>query len=309
MEPIIGATAPSPPPADLIKESDTASFAQDVIEGSMKTPVIVDFWAPWCGPCKQLGPLLEKAVTAARGAVRMVKVNIDENQELAAQLRIQSIPTVYAFSQGRPVDGFQGALPESQIKSFVERLVRAVGGTAEAGDDPVAEALDQAEAALEQGQAGAASTIFGQVLQHDPENLRALAGMARAQLAAGDVEGAQQLLDGLTDELRGKPELVSAAAALELAAAGAAAGDEAELRGRLAANPKDHQARFDLAMALYARERREDAAEALLDIIQSDRQWTEEAARKQLVKFFEAWGQTDPATLAARRRLSSLLFS
>ncbi len=307
METIIGAAPEAGAPADLIKDSDTANFAQDVIEASMATPVVVDFWAPWCGPCKQLGPLLEKAVKGARGAVRMVKVNIDENQDLAAQLRIQSVPTVYAFFQGRPVDGFQGALPESQVKSFVDRLTQAAGGAN--GPDPIEQALEEAEAALEAGQAGAASALLSQVLQHESDNARALAGLVKAHILTGDAAGAREILDGLTDELKGAPELASAAAALELAEASAEAGDVAELRRRLAANENDHQARFDLAMALYAAGQNEPAADELLELIRRDRAWNEEAARVQLLKFFEAWGQSDPVTLSARRQLSSLLFA
>ncbi len=307
METIIGAAPQGGAPADLIKDSDTANFAQDVIEASMAAPVIVDFWAPWCGPCKQLGPLLEKAVKGARGAVRMVKVNIDENQDLAAQLRIQSVPTVYAFFQGRPVDGFQGALPESQVKSFVERLTQSAGGAG--GPDPIEQALEEAEAALEAGQAGAATALLGQVLQHEPDNARALAGLVRGHVLAGDAAGAREILDGLTDELRRAPEVASAAASLELAEASAEAGDVADLRRRLAGNENDHQARFDLAMALYAAGQNEPAADELLELIRRDRAWNEEAARMQLLKFFEAWGPSDPVTLSARRRLSSLLFA
>ena len=307
METIIGADAGTPLPADLIKESGTADFARDVIDASMDTPVIVDFWAPWCQPCKQLGPVLEKTVTAARGAVRLVKIDIDKNQELAAQLRVQSIPTVYAFFQGRPVDGFQGALPESQIKSFVDRLAKSAGSAR--GPDPVEEAIQQAEAAMEAGQAGAASALFAQVLQHDPENTKALAGMIRCQLASGDKAGAKEMLDGLTDELRGQAEFASIAAALELVEAGEAAGDIPDLMEKVAHDQHDHQARFDLAMALYAADKREAAIDELLEIVRRDRSWDDDGARKQLVKFFEAWGPTDPLTLRGRRRLSSLLFS
>jgi putative thioredoxin len=307
MEPIIGADAGGPPAADTIKDSSTAQFARDVIEASINTPVIVDFWAPWCGPCKQLTPLLEKVVTAARGAVRLVKINVDENQELAAQMRVQSIPTVYAFHQGRPVDAFQGALPESQIKSFVDRLASAAG-TAK-GASPVDQALDEAESALEAGQAGAASALFGQVLQHEPQNVRANAGSIRCLLSSGDHAAAKRAFDSLSDELRKAPALASVAAALELAEAGASAGGIPELKEKLARDEDDHQARFDLAMALYAANQPEAAADELLEIIRRDREWNDEGARKQLVKFFEAWGPKDPLTLQARRRLPSLLFS
>ena len=312
MEPIIGGLNPNGDadtagPADLIKDTDTAGFGRDVIEASMAAPVIVDFWAPWCGPCKQLGPTLEKAVQAARGAVRLVKVNIDENQGLAAQLRIQSIPAVYAFHQGQPVDGFVGAQSESQVKAFVERLAQMVG--AAVGPTPVEQALEQAQGALDENQFGAASALFGQVLQHEPENDAALAGLIRCYLGSGDAAGAREMFDGLTDEMKAKPALESVLAALELAEVSAEAGSIPELAARVESNPQDHQARFDLAIALHAAGQREGAVDALLEIIRRDRAWNEEAARKQLVQFFDAWGPTDPLTVEARRRLSSLLFS
>jgi len=313
MEQIIGAGAP--PKADatgpgggaLIKDSDTERFAADVLDASMNQPVIVDFWAPWCGPCKTLGPIIEKAVKDARGAVRLVKINVDENQELAAQLRVQSIPMVYAFFQGRPVDGFVGAQPETQVKQFVERLSKT-GGTTQ-GPSPVEQALEQARAALDGGQPAAASALYGQVLQAEPDNPTALAGMIRCRLAAGDVAGAKQLFDGLADALQKHAEVASAAAALELAEAGTAAGPIPELMAKVALDQGDHQTRYDLAMALYGAQRREEAVDQLLELVRRNRAWNEEAARKQLVKFFEAWGPTDPLTIETRRRLSSILFS
>ncbi len=309
MDTIIGAETASggEPPADVVKDSDTARFTEDVIEASMTTPVIVDFWAPWCGPCKQLGPVLEKAVQAARGAVRLVKVNVDENQDLAAQLRIQSIPAVYAFFQGQPVDGFVGAQSESQIKSFVEHLARQSG--ASLGPSPVDQALEQGEAALDQGQPAAASALFGQVLQHEPENARALAGMMRCHLAAGDAAAARQMFDSLPADKTAQAAFASVKAALELAEQRPETGAIPELEARLAAEPDDHQARFDLAVALHAAGQREAAVDALLELMRRDRAWNEEAARHQLLKFFEAWGPKDPLTQSARRRLSSLLFS
>ncbi len=294
-------------PGGLIKDSSIESFEADVIEASMTVPVIVDFWAPWCGPCKQLGPLLEKAVTAARGAVRLVKINIDENQELALQLRVQSVPAVYAFHQGRPVDGFVGALPESQVTAFIDRLTQAAGTGR--GPDPLAEALEQAEKALADGQLGAASALYGQILQHDPENVAAIAGMLSCHLASGDAAGAKAMYDDLPEEMRAREEFTSIAAQLELQDQTADTGDTAALRAQLAANENDHQARFDLAMALYAAGQPAEAAEELLEIVRRKRDWNEEAARKQLLKFFEAWGPTDPLTLETRRQLSSLLFS
>ena len=311
MEPIIGAEKAGPPAGggdgQLIKDSDTANFARDVLDASMEVPVVVDFWAPWCGPCKTLGPAIEKAVTEARGAVRLVKVNVDENQDIAAQLRVQSLPTVYAFFQGRPVDGVVGAQPDSQVKRFVEKLAEGAGTTA--GPSPVEQALEQAEAALDSGQAAAASALYGQVLQHEPDNPAAIAGMIRCRLAAGDSAGAKQMFDGLTEEQRALPELAPIAASLELAEAGSAAGPIPELRDKLARDENDHQTRFDLAMALFAAEQSGAAADELLEILRRNRAWNEEAARKQLLKFFEAWGPTDPLTVETRRRLSSLLFS
>ncbi|MEE8203518.1 MAG: thioredoxin [Alphaproteobacteria bacterium] len=301
MEPIIGAP---PAAADAIKESDEKGFQADVVDASHETPVIVDFWAPWCGPCKQLGPALEKAVAAAGGKVRLVKINIDENPQIAQAFRIQSIPAVYAFSQGKPVDGFTGALPESQIKSFVGRLA------GESGPSPVDQALERAKEALEQKDYGAASALFGQVLQHEPGNPDAVAGLARCFVAAREPERAREVLDQVGEEHAEHAEIAGARAALALAEqASGSAADSAGLEARLAENENDHQARFDLAMALYGAGQREAAVEHLLEILRRDRAWNEEAARKQLVTLFEAFGPTDPLTVATRRKLSSLLFS
>jgi putative thioredoxin len=312
MDAIIGAGAPkgngASAGADLIKNSSQAGFMADVVDGSRDVPVIVDFWAPWCGPCKQLGPMLEKAVREAKGAVRMVKVNVDEAQELAAQMRIQSIPAVYAFFQGRPVDGFVGALPESQIKAFVQRLMQLGGG--EAGPSPVEEALEAAKQALAENDLGTASAIYGQVLAHEPGNVAATAGLARAHLMAGDVQRARQLIDAVPKDQAGAAEIASVRSAIELAEqAGKAAGELGPLQQRLAQDPNDHQARFDLAMAQYAAGGREQAIDELLEIVRRNREWNEQAARKQLLKLFEAMGPTDELTVSARRRLSSILFS
>ncbi len=308
METIIGSDGTGgAPAADAVKDGTQETFAKDVIEASMKTPVIVDFWAPWCGPCKQLGPMLEQAVRATRGAVRMVKVNVDENQAIAQQLRVQSIPAVYAFFQGQPVDGFVGAQPESQIKAFVQRLAQEAGGGQ--GDSPIEQALAQAEAALEDGQHGPASAIFGQILQHEPDNARALSGSIRCRLGADDVEGARELLDALTPELAKAPEIASAAAAVELAEQSLDAGEITELQRKIEQDENDHQSRFDLALALQGAGKSEAAADELLEIVRRNRAWNDEAARKQLIKLFDAWGQTDPLTQEVRSRLSSILFS
>lgn len=304
MEPIIGG-GPATGSADLIKDSDTAGFAADVVEASRDVPVIVDFWAPWCEPCKQLTPAIEKAVTAARGQVRLVKINVDDNQPLAQQLRIQSIPTVFAFKDGQPVDGFVGALPESQIKEFIGRL----GG--DSGPSEVDQYLEQADAALEAGDAASAGSLYSQALRVESDNPKAAAGLIRALLAAGDVAGARQILDSLDPELAKGTEITGARAAVELAeqTSGAEATEIEPLRQRLADNEKDHQARLDLAVALFGDGQREAAIDELLEIIRRDRNWNEEAARKQLLQFFEAIGHGDPLTAESRRRLSSLLFS
>ena len=303
-----GAQAGAANAADLIKDSDQQQFTKDVIDASMQVPVIVDFWAPWCGPCKQLGPALEKVVKEAKGAVKLVKIDIDKNQALAGQLRIQSIPAVYAFFQGRPVDGFVGAQPESQLKQFVAHLAK-MGGAA-AGPSPIDEALEAAEAALAENDYGAASAIFDQVLAHESDNARAIAGLLRCSIATGDLAGAREMVSGLTPELVKNPAIASSISQLELAEAGQkAAGQTQQLQARIDANPKDFEARYDLAVAQFAAGEREAAIDQLLAIFKANRGWNEEAARKQLVKFFEAMGPTDPMTLAGRRKLSSLMFS
>ncbi len=288
---------------DVIKDSSTAGFGKDVIEASRTQPVIVDFWAPWCGPCKQLTPALEKVVRAAGGKVRLVKINIDEHPALAQQLRVQSIPTVYAFLDGRPIDGFAGAQPESQIKAFVDRLV------GDAGAADLEHAIAEGEKAFEEGDLQTAAEIFAAVLQEEPDNIKALAGLARCYLKTGDLERAEQTLALAPPEKRDAAPLASVRAAIGLAKRGQESGNVGELKARIESNPADHQARIDLATALAAIGEKEEAVSHLLESFRRERQWNDEAARKQLVELFEAWGPKDPATLDGRRRLSSLLFS
>lgn len=288
--------------ADLVKDTTTASFRQDVLAESMKQPVLVDFWAPWCGPCKSLGPIIEKVVLAAKGKVKLVKMNIDSDPQIAGQLGVQSIPAVFAFSRGQPVDGFVGALPESQIKGFIERLVGPLGADTEA-------LLSQAKALLDEGDAAGAAELFATVLAEDDTNADALGGLARAEVLAGNLEQAKALLGSVPANKANHPAIAGALAALELADQAEQLGDVSGLMRALDANPLDHQARFDLALALNARGKREDAAEQLIAIIRKDRTWNEDGARKQLLQFFDAWGPMDDATRAGRRMLSTTLFS
>lgn len=294
------------PASDLIKDGSDAGFMADVIEASQAVPVIVDFWAPWCGPCKTLGPLLEKAVTAAKGAVKMVKIDTDKHPAVAGQLRVQSIPTVYAFFQGRPVDGFQGALPESQIKQFVERLAKLGGGD---GGIDIAAILEEAKAILEAGNPQEAAAIYNEVLGEEPENVAAYAGLIRCLLAAEQTEGAQEMLDNAPAAIAKSPELAAIRTQLELARQAAEAGPLGDLLAAVERDPADNQARYDYALALYAAGRNEEAVEALLEIVRRDREWNERAARTQLLKLFEAFGPTDKLTVLARRKLSSILFA
>lgn len=290
-------------PDQAVKDVTMASFRADVIAESARRPVLVDFWAPWCGPCKQLAPVLEKVVKAAGGKVALVKMNIDDHPQVAGQLGIQSIPAVIAFQKGQPVDGFMGALPESQIKGFLERLIGPLGGEGE-------EIVADAETALGAGDPATAADLFSQALEIEPADPKAIGGLVRALVLMGDLEQARQIVDGLPAEVSAHTAVAASRAALDVAEQAASVdGDLGALMSRVERDPTDHQARFDLALALNGAGRREEAANALLDIVRHDRSWNDDGARRQLVQFFEAWGPMDPATLAARRRLSGFLFS
>ena len=292
------------PAADgLIKDTTTQAFVKDVIEESKHQPVLVDFWAPWCGPCKQLTPVLEKAVRDAKGKVKLVKMDIDKHPEIPGQMGIQSIPAVIAFADGQPADGFLGALPEGQVVAFLERLTK----DKISGDEP--DLLKEAEAALAAGKTADAANLFGQLLAKDGGNIAALAGLARCYVTTGALEQAKQTLAMVPEAKRNDPAVAAARAALELAEQAKSVGPVDELEKKVAANPLDHQARFDLAAALNANGKRTEAADHLLAIVKRDRKWNEDGARRQLVQFFESWGPTDPATLDGRKRLSSILFS
>jgi len=305
-EPLIGGAGPGGAGAAApVKDVTTATFMAEVVDASFEQPVIVDFWAPWCGPCKQLGPILERVVRGANGAVSMVKLNIDENPEIAQQMRIQSIPAVYAFKDGRPVDGFVGAVPESQVKQFVERL-----GGGRAGPSPIDEAMTMAKEAAQSGDHPTAAALYSQILQHEPELWEALGGLVRALVGRGELDKARQALTRVPKENANHAEIAAARSALELAEqAQTAMAGAGKLKTRLEQNPDDHEARLELATGLFGSGQREQAIDELLTLYKRDRKWNEEAARKQLVKFFEAMGPTDPLTLSARRRLSSLMFS
>jgi len=292
---------------DLIKDSSEATFMADVVETSQTTPVIVDFWAPWCGPCKTLGPQLEDAVRGAKGAVKMVKVNVDEAQMIAGQLQIQSIPTVYAFFKGQPIDGFQGAVPPSEIKAFVDRVVKASGG--EAPGDTLAEAIAAAEEMLAEGAAADAAQTFAAILGEDSTNAAAYGGLVRAHVAMGEFDQAEAILNGAPAEISKTPELEAAFAQLELGRQAQNAGPLDELRAAVAADEDNHQARYDLAQALHASGDVEAAVAALLELFRRDREWNDGAAKTQLFTIFEALKPNDPIVLNGRRKLSSMIFA
>jgi putative thioredoxin len=286
-----------------VVETTTQGFLKDVIEESKRQPVLVDFWAPWCGPCKQLTPILEKAVKAAKGKVKLAKMDIDKHPEIPGQMGIQSIPAVIAFANGQPVDGFMGALPEAQVIAFLERVTKGKIGAEEK------DLLKEADAALAAGNAAEAANLYGQLLTQDGGNVAALAGLARCYVQTGALEQAKQTLAMVPEAKRNEAPVAAARAALDIAEQAKSVGPIDELERQVAANPLDHQARFDLAAALNSKSKRAEAAEHLIAIVKRDRKWNEDGARKQLVQFFEAWGPTDPATVDGRKRLSSILFS
>jgi putative thioredoxin len=290
-------------PEGLIKETTTQGFMKDVIEESKRQPVLIDFWAPWCGPCKQLTPMLEKAVKAAKGKVKLVKMNIDDHPAIPGQMGIQSIPAVIAFVNGQPTDGFMGAQPESQINAFLERLTKgAVAGETK-------DLLAEADAALAAGDTEGAIAVYSDILAEDKANIPAVAGLARCYVATNEVGKAKQILALVPEAKRNDAAVAAAQAALDIAEQASSVGPIGELEQKVAANPLDHQARFDLAVALNADGKRAEAVEQLMAIVKRDRKWNDDGARKQLVQFFEAWGPTDEATVAGRKRLSSIFFA
>lgn len=301
---ITGAGGSAAGGGDLIKDTDTRGFMTDVIEASRQVPVIVDFWAPWCEPCKQLTPMIEKVVREAGGRVKLVKVNIEENQALAGQMRIQSIPAVYAFSDGKPVDAFMGALPENELRAFIDKVAGPTASDVQAG-----EFVEAAKTAFADQEFDIATQGFGQALQLDPENVSAMAGLAKCQMVAGDLDGARATLQMIPEDKSQEPDVISAHAALELAETDVDTGEITELTAKIEADEKDHQARFDLALALNAAGEREHALDHLLKLFSLQRDWNDDAARKQMLVFFEAWGMTDELTVAGRKRLSSIMFS
>jgi len=300
-----GGAAPQAVP-DLIKETTTQTFVKDVIEESKRQPVLIDFWAPWCGPCRQLTPILEKVVRAAKGKVKLVKMNIDEHPAIPGQMGIQSIPAVIAFVGGQPADGFMGAIPESQVNAFIEKLTRGVPAI---GEPNVADILKEADAVLNEGDAAAAAQIYAEALAVDSTNIAALAGLAKCYVTSGAIEQAKTTLAMVPESKRNDAAVKAVQASIDLAEQAQSVGPVGDLEKKVAANPRDHQARFDLATALNAQGKRAEATDQLLEIVRRDRKWNDDGARKQLVQFFEAWGGADEATVEGRKRLSTILFS
>jgi len=296
----------APVAADLIKETTTQTFVKDVIEESRRQPVLIDFWAEWCGPCRQLTPVLEKAVHNAKGKVKLVKMNIDQHPAIPGQMGIQSIPAVIAFVNGQPADGFMGAIPESQVNAFIEKLTKGVTAP---GEPNIAEILQEAEAVLAEGDAAAAAQIYAEVLSLDATNIAAMAGLAKCYVTTGAIEQAKQTLAMVPESKRNDAAVKAVQAAIDLAEQAQSVGPIGELEQKVAANPLDHQARFDLATALNAMGKRGEATAQLLEIVKRDRKWNDDGARKQLVQLFEAWGGADEATVDGRKRLSTILFS
>jgi putative thioredoxin len=296
----------APAAAELIKETTTQTFVKDVIEESRRQPVLIDFWAEWCGPCRQLTPILEKAVRNAKGKVKLVKMNIDQHPAIPGQMGIQSIPAVIAFVNGQPADGFMGAIPESQVNAFIEKLTKGVTAP---GEPNIAEILKEAEAVLAEGDAEGAAQIYAEVLALDATNIAALAGLSKCYVTSGAIEQAKQTLAMVPESKRNDAAVKAVQAAIDLAEQAQSVGPVAELEQKVAANPLDHQARFDLATALNAMGKRAEATTQLLEIVKRDRKWNDDGARKQLVQLFEAWGGADEATIDGRKRLSTILFS
>jgi len=298
--------AAAPAAADLIKETTTQTFVKDVIEESKRQPVLIDFWAEWCGPCRQLTPVLEKSVRNAKGKVKLVKMNIDQHPAIPGQMGIQSIPAVIAFVNGQPADGFMGAIPESQVNAFIEKVTKGVTAP---GEPNIAEILQEAEAVLAEGDPAAAAQIYAEVLSLDATNIAAMAGLAKCYVTTGAIDQAKQTLAMVPESKRNDAAVKAVQAAIDLAEQAQSVGPVGELEQKVAQNPLDHQARFDLATALNAMGKRPEATAQLLEIVRRDRKWNDDGARKQLVQFFEAWGGADEATVEGRKRLSTILFS